>query len=328
MRPGVAHESVTTDRVRGEPVKKAAQFEIRLRCPRCSANLTSLNCAKCGFQLREDDGVIHALPPERTEHYASFARDYERIRIAEGRGSGSDDFYLGLPYRDVSNRNNRQWQIRARTFDYLMQHVLTPILPAGGRILDLGAGNCWMSFRMALVGFRPCAVDLLTNPYDGLGAAKRYRKSLPNLFPRFQAELARLPFQGEQFDAVIFNASFHYSEGIVSAMREALRCAKCGGLVIISDTPWYSCEESGNAMVRERRADFVRRYGTASASLESIEFLTDGRLQAMEESLGVRWRVFSPGYGLRWAMRPLEAKLRHRREPARFRIYITEKTDR
>ncbi len=28
-------------------------------------------------------------------------------------------------------------------------------------------------------------------------------------------------------------------------MREALRCLKPAGMVIISDTPWYSREESG-----------------------------------------------------------------------------------
>ncbi len=96
----------------------------------------------------------------------------------------------------------------------------------GGRILDLGAGNCWMSFRLALSGYRPVAVDLLTNDHDGLGAATHYRKHLNILFPRFQAEMEYLPFQGEQFDAIIFNASFHYSEDYEATLREALRCVK------------------------------------------------------------------------------------------------------
>ena len=39
------------------------------------------------------------------------------------------------------------------------------------RILDLGAGNGWMSYRLALQGHLPIAVDLLTNDRDGLGAA-------------------------------------------------------------------------------------------------------------------------------------------------------------
>jgi SAM-dependent methyltransferase len=191
--------------------------------------------------------------------------------------------------------------------------------------LDLGAGNCWMSFRLALLGYRSVAVDLLTNHDDGLGAAVHYKDALPEFFPRFQAEITRLPFQGEQFDVVIFNASFHYSEDYEASLREALRCLKRGGLVVVSDTPWYSREESGGKMVAERHAAFLQKYGTASDSIQSLEFLTDERLRALEEQLSIRWTVFSPRYGLKWAMRPTMARLRGTREPSRFRIYAARK---
>jgi SAM-dependent methyltransferase len=300
--------------------------DILLRCPRCSANLLGLSCSKCRLQLSDNGGVIHALTPDRAAHYAQFIVDYEGIRIAEGRGSADDAFYLALPYRDLSGRNSDQWEIRARTFDCLIERVVKPDLPCGARILDLGAGNCWLSFRLALAGFKPCSVDLLTNDSDGLGAAEHYRKHLPDpLFQRFQAELSRLPFQSEQFDAALFNASFHYAEDAEAALREALRCVKRGGIVIICDTPWYSSEASGNAMVSERRSSFLRRYGTDSASIQSIEFLTNERLQSLEEHLWIRWKIHSPHYGLRWAMRPFLAKMRGRREPAKFRIYVAQK---
>ena len=300
--------------------------DIRLRCPRCTANLLGLACSKCGLQFSDSGGVIHALTPERAAHYAQFIVDYERIRSAEGRGSADDDFYLALPYRDLSGKNSDQWQVRARTFECLIERVVKPDIPRGARILDLGAGNCWLSFRLALAGLKPCAVDLLTNDNDGLGAAKHYRKHLPDaLFQRFQAELSRLPFQSEQFDAALFNASFHYAEDAEAVLREALRCVKRGGIVIICDTPWYSSEASGNAMVSERRSAFLRRYGTNSASIQSIEYLTNERLQSLEEHLWIRWKIHSPHYGLRWAMRPFLAKIRGRREPAKFRIYIAQK---
>jgi SAM-dependent methyltransferase len=273
----------------------------------------------------DNRGVIHALPPERAEHFAQFVADYEYVRAAEGRGSSSDDFYLGLPYRDISGTNSEQWRIRACTFDGLVEGVLKPALPPGSRILDLGAGNCWLSFRLAQAGFRPCAVDLLTNECDGLGAGEHFRGHLDEFFPRFQAEMTHLPFQSGQFDAAVFNASFHYAESARAALKEALRCVKRGGLVIISDSPWYSREESGRAMLAERRGNFLRRYGTDSASMESIEYLTAEHLQHLEESLSISWTAFSPKYGFKWAMRPFVAKLRGRREPARFRIYAARK---
>lgn len=308
----------------------AKRLDLRLRCPRCSANLSAANrssfdCLKCGLFLHDIGGIIHALPPARADHYAQFIADYEHIRVAEGRGSARGDFYLALPYRDVSGRNSSQWRIRAHTWDYLIKRVLPSALSPAALILDLGAGNCWMSFRLAQVGYEPVAVDLHDNSFDGLGAAEHFRDSLPMLFPRFCAELAHLPFQDEQFDAAIFNASFHYVEDAAAALAEALRCVKPGGRLIICDTPWYSCDESGYEMVRERRMSFMKRYGTASASLQSVEFLTDERLQSLEERLAIRWTAYSPNYGLQWAMRPFIAKLRNRREPARFRIYVAQK---
>ncbi len=304
----------------------ALQLGILLQCPRCGTGTFSLKCPLCSFEMQVRDGVLDALPPERIVRYEQFVEDYESIRMAEGRGSEREDFYLALPYRDLSGRNSQQWQIRARSFDHLMQHVLGgDVREDCRRVLDLGAGNCWMSHRLALAGFKPFAVDLLTNDRDGLGAAEHYRGHLPELFPRFRAEMGRLPFQDSQFDSVIFNASFHYSENYEVALAEALRCVRPGGIVAICDTAWYSREESGRRMVRERQAAFLNRYGTASDSIRSQEYLTDTRLKVLERRLSIRWRVYSPYYGLRWAMRPLIAKLRKQREPSQFRIYITRK---
>ncbi len=304
-------------------------LDIAMQCPRCRADISGLDCTLCGFQMEVRHGIVHALPPERAAHYARFMEDYERIRAAEGRSSESETFYLGLPYKDVSGRNSKQWHIRARSYDYLIQHVLKKNPhEVGGRILDLGAGNCWMSFRLALAGYRPFAVDLLASDRDGLGAAAHYQKCLPEFFSRFQAEAARLPFQEEQFDVVTFNASFHYSEDYAVTLREAFRCVRKGGMVIVSDTPWYSREESGRQMVSERHAAFSQCYGTASDSIKSLEYLTNGRLRILEEHLSIQWTIHSPRYGFKWAMRPLLAKLRRKREPSRFRIYVARKDSR
>jgi hypothetical protein len=78
-------------------------------------------------------------------------------------------------------------------------------------------------------------------------------------------------------------------------------------------------------MVAERRAAFQRQYGTASNSIRSCEYLTDERLRSLAEHASITWAVHSPRYGLRWALRPWIAKLRRRREPSRFRIYVARK---
>jgi SAM-dependent methyltransferase len=308
---------------RGTPAEQRA-WQVRIRCPRCKANLQGLECPFCGLAMRERRGIVHALPPDRASHFARFISDYERIREAEGRGSASDEFYLDLPFSDLSGANREHWKIRRRTFDHLMGRVFAH-WKGGERVLDLGAGNGWLSYRLALAGFEPVAVDLITNDFDGLGAATHFAKRVPGLFPRFQAELASLPFQDDQFDAAVFNASFHYAEDFFRSLGEALRCVKPGGLVVIADTPWYSRDESGQLMVAERRESFLRRYGTASDSIECLEYLTNHRLRTLSEQLSLDWQILHPGYGWRWALRPVIAKLRGRREPSRFRIYVAKK---
>jgi SAM-dependent methyltransferase len=173
-------------------------------------------------------------------------------------------------------------------------------------------------------GHFPIAIDLLTNAFDGLGAASHYRAVLPRLFPRFQAEVDRLPFASGQFDCAFFNASFHYSEDYSRTLGEAIRCLRPQGTIVIADSPWYSREEFGQMMVRERQKDFRERYSFPSDGLASSEFLTDERLAALEARFHFDWKVHQPGYGVRWAMRSWVAKWKRKREPAQFRIYTAE----
>ena len=175
------------------------------------------------------------------------------------------------------------------------------------------------------MGFQPVAVDLLVNDQDGLGAAKHYSGRLHTMFPRFQAESTHLPFASCQFDLVIFNASFHYAESYTATLLEALRCLKPGGTIVVADSPWYSTRTSGEQMLAERQAAFLRSFGTPSNSIPSQEFLTDASLEALETRHGLQWRRHTPFYGVRWTLRPWIARLRGRREPARFRIYTARK---
>jgi hypothetical protein len=78
-------------------------------------------------------------------------------------------------------------------------------------------------------------------------------------------------------------------------------------------------------MLAERREAFLRRHGTAADAIASLGYLTDERLRQLADALSIRWDVRRPWYGLRWALRPLIAKLRGRREPSRFRLYMARK---
>jgi SAM-dependent methyltransferase len=312
---------------------------VALRCPSCAASLTAmayhalgqahepLECRVCDESLAQEQGIWLALSEGRNNYFEPFLHAYETVRKAEGRGSDGPEFYLALPYQDRTARNSWQWAIRARTYDYIQRKILPTACGKVSRhlmVLDLGAGNGWLSYRLAKLGHRPIAVDLQTNSWDGLGAAIHYRQSLPMLFPRFQAELDRLPFGNGQFDCAIFNASFHYSENYDRTLGEAIRCLRSGGTIVIADTPTYNRGESGKRMIEERRAQFQEKYGFTSDSLDSCEYLTKERLQILEARHDVEWTSHEVWYGMRWACRPVVAKLKGRREPSKFRIYTAQ----
>ncbi|QHS51753.1 methyltransferase domain-containing protein [Edaphobacter sp. 12200R-103] len=313
----------------------AALNGFRLRCPRCAAPFEwsekqeeSLLCVECHFPMSQKDKIWRALPIERATYYARFIKDYEAIRTAEGRGSADSSYYLRLPFATHSDHNAEQWKIRAATYRYFKQILLPQISSnsqGAGNILDIGAGNGWLSYRLSQAGMIVVAIDLLTNTLDGLGAASHYDTYLKCPFLRIQAESDRLPLCDAQFDAVIFNASFHYAENYLRTLHEALRCLRPGGMVIIADSPWYAHEDSGWKMLAERRSQFFNRFGIFSDSICSQEFLTDERLDQLAHNLGIRWERHTPFYGLRWYLRPLIAKLKGKREPSTFRIYVAKK---
>jgi len=295
---------------------------MRLLCPVCQNVAGELDevtergmpCTRCAFCFQKVDGIVRAIAPDRRSFYDRFLTDYGTIRKAEGRGSTSREYYLALPYQDLSEKNSEQWRIRACTYRYFEKHLLQePSLD----ILDLGAGNGWMSYRLAQRGRRPVAVDIFTDQLDGLAAAREY-----GLFPLVEAEFDRLPFADGQFDLAIFNSSLHYSTDYHGTLAEARRCLKPGGSIVVLDSPLYKLREHGELMRAERHRQFQARYGFASDSIANLEYLYESQLAELSRDLGLRWQIYEPWYGWNWLFRPLKSRLQGRRPPSRFCILV------
>src|SRR3981189_3475561 len=115
------------------PVDHATASVVQLRCPAChrgpcrSSSLTEPSCPACGYVFSECEGIYNALPPDRESTFRQFVDDYESVRAKEGRSSSRADYYLALPFRDLTGRNVWQWHIRARTYRYVERCLLGQI---------------------------------------------------------------------------------------------------------------------------------------------------------------------------------------------------------
>jgi len=291
---------------------------MKLICPRCGGELAfaapnQLRCEKDALMFHQVDGIWRFLLPERESYYARFVKDYETVRRLEGRYSAHASYYRSLPFKDISGRFSADWKIRAASF-----RALQKILPPHSIILDLGAGNGWLSNRLTMDGHDVYAVDLLLNSEDGLGAWRYYEEK----FTPIQAEFTKLPIPNDSADIVIFNASLHYAESFEQSLLESLRVLRSNGQLIIMDSPIYSDAKSGYSMLEERRAYFLANYGFPSDGIQSEGFLTYDRIRELGGKFGIFWRHVVPFYGFGWVLRPLWVKLGGRREPAQFGLWL------
>lgn len=294
-------------------------------CPACHTALAliavdEVRCPNDGLRFSRIDGIWRFLLPERTADFEQFIREYETVRQAEGRGSQDPAYYRSLPYPDLAGRTDAAWKIRAASFDAFFAQVFLPIerpdVPL--TVLDLGAGNGWLSHRLASRGHQLAAVDLTVNDFDGLGCHRYFDSG----FTPVQAEFERLPFRDGVADLVIFNASLHYSMDFGVTLTEALRVLAPAGRLVILDSPFYYDANSGEQMVKEREAAFLQQYGFRSNALLSKNYLTYASLKELGKTLGIRWQILTPFYSLAWTLKPFKAKLLRRREPAKFHVVV------
>lgn len=212
-----------------------------------------LDLEKC----RLVNGIYRSTDAATTAHDA-FLEFYRALRRREGRGSDRDEDYRALPGGPMAARHRSEWKYRASSLAWLTE--LLSDRP-GSVILDIGAGNCWMSYRLSTLGHLPVAVDINDDAYDGLGAGSRYRvgKSVP--FLRLLADMRDLPVRAGSVDVVLFNASLHYSRDTDDTVASAIRAVRPGGLLVVLDSPVYVDRRSGDEMVRRRgghqRAQFL-----------------------------------------------------------------------
>lgn len=254
-----------------------------LVCPSCRAALAEetdgvLRCPLEGSTYVRESGVWRLLDGSEGSAAARFLAHYQAVRRDEGWGADDDGYYRALPLEDRTGRHLAIWHIRAITHRAFARRVMRPIEEARGRqrILDLGAGNGWLSYRLARRGHEVAAVDVNDDPEDGLGAHVHYDREAQ--FALIQSSFDNLPWPDDVIDLAVYNGSLHYSTDYRATLCEALRVLGAGGRVVILDSPFYRRGSSGEAMVREREQAFRADYGCDPGGMTNEGFLTRTRI--------------------------------------------------
>ncbi|MEE9288920.1 MAG: class I SAM-dependent methyltransferase [Bacteroidota bacterium] len=301
--------------------------ELGFVCPSCRRPLLRRDlgweCVQENFSFAISQGIPDLVLPSRRERIDTFLSIYQKIRSTEGWGSTNVDYYLSLPYRDLTGNHRRIWKTRARTFERFFYQLAERNQSTPLRLLDVGAGNCWMSIRLADAGWLVVAADINMDSFDGLGVAFRLGTKGPLKFSCVRAEFDYLPFPESSFDVIVFNASLHYSKDTTATLLRALRLIKDDGALYILDSPLYQDGESGKKMVEERRGEYRKKYGISIPDEFAGNFLTYEQLDRLQPQCTLE--SLSPHYGMVWNLRPVLARLLSRREPASFEIVILRK---
>jgi ubiquinone/menaquinone biosynthesis C-methylase UbiE len=287
---------------------------IELACPVCASVLSvegdAATCATCRQTFARCEGIWRFLPQSRAREFADFLREYQTVRADEGWGASGAGYYRTLPHVDQDDPQRNIWLIRAHSFERLLA-----LIGSGGplKILDVGAGNGWLANQLVQRGHTVAALDLADDSRDGLGARVHYVTS----FETYQAEFDRMPFGAAQFDVVIFNAALHYACALTATLREARRVMRSDGSIVVMDSPFYSRLSSGVAMVAEREASFVRKYGF-NRQVRTIGFLTRADLKQSSAEVGLTVSTWAEHNRWTTRLRRTWVTWRTGREPARF----------
>ena len=203
-----------------------------------------------------------AREPGRARRFGDLGR--ERA-VAKFRIERIRDRLLAI-YSDLSRpkRSRRVDRRRAyvRELRLFEARLVLPLLPRGGRLLEIGAGAGWQARIFAENGFSVTAIDVP-------GAAD----STSPQFPIIRYDGRSLPFRTQAFDAVFSSNVLEHVRDLPSLQREIRRVLRPDGVIVhlLPTSAWrvWSAITYYVALAREVRIslrDAIRRRSDPAAS--------------------------------------------------------------
>jgi SAM-dependent methyltransferase len=265
-------------------------------------------------------GILRLVTADRIAAVEAFQRQYRIVRERDGYRTGTPAYYRMLPVVPRSDPRADEWRVRRESYAHLQQHVLPGVWQGPIRILDLGAGNGWLSHRLAAFGHQVVAVDLLDDDLDGLGVCRHY----PVTLILVQADFDALPFAPSQFEVVVLNGALHYAPDPEATLRAAIRTMTGNGTLVVMDSPMFRHEKDGQAMVERQLRALAARHNLPEVLRPGLGFLTYDRLNRVAREKGLT-STFIPSSGsFEWRWRRRASWLRLGRAPASFGVWMAQ----
>lgn len=291
-------------------------------CPQCRLALDddhgSWRCQRCERRFCREQGVYRFLSADDCAALAPFHGQYRRVREQDGYRERSPEFYRRLPLVSPDHPRASEWRVRRETYAQFQVRALPTTWQGTLRVLDLGAGNGWLSHQLSASGVQAAAVDRFDDEEDGLGACRHY----PVSFPVVQADFDRLPFLDATVDLAVLNGALHYALDPERTLAEAHRVLAPGGALVVMDSPMFQRDADGRRMVAEQRQRFQDHYGVPDLVAGGVGYLTFDRLDAVSRGLGLRARFYRSRGPWMWRARRQLARLRLGRSPAAFGLWV------
>lgn len=239
------------------PDRVLVDLATLLRCPGCGgaieARAAALACTRCGRQMPVVDGV-----PQIRDASEDPAIERERQAVLEiEAGSaptlppGSTDFslpamlagpcplrtaFMSLPYDDGSafyrdNEYFRNVATFASAFDYVVDRL---DLPAGSRVLDIGADLTWSTSRLARRGWRAVGIDINHH----LVASRVFREAGID-YAVASMDMHLPAFADGVFDGVTAFNALHHTHRLDPLVANIARMLRPGGRLGMVEPYWF-----------------------------------------------------------------------------------------
>lgn len=201
---------------------KAGLCDPLLRCPSCGGSLEPADdgwlcsgCA-CGYVRRE--GMPDFMPRSR-EGITALERQHYTDKV---------DYYLEMHRTWCGSPFYRHYH--RRFLDDL------GILPSGSLILELGCGLGHDGLELLRSGYRLVETDVAPGQL-GQARSLHSREGVSGSAEYLLVDAQRLPFEDGSFDGVLMVAMLHHLPDPLSALREARRVLKPGGVIVLGTEP-------------------------------------------------------------------------------------------